>query len=77
MTTALIALIESKLTARWSPEQVSGWLREDQSIDMSYETIYQHIGPNKKKWWPFIPTFTWDVKLVNQAVSIKKQAGGY
>jgi IS30 family transposase len=48
MTTALIALIESKLAARWSPAQVSGWLREDQSIDMSYETIYQHIGPNKK-----------------------------
>jgi len=48
MTTALIALIESKLTARWSPEQVSGWLREDQSIDISYETIYQHIWSDKK-----------------------------
>ncbi|MFT5839287.1 MAG: IS30 family transposase [Flavobacteriales bacterium] len=48
MTTALITLIESRLTAKWSPEQVSGWLREDQSIDMSYETIYQNIGPNKK-----------------------------
>ena len=48
MTTALIALIESKLIIKWSPEQVSGWLREDQSIDISYETIYQHIGSDKK-----------------------------
>ncbi|AGH46948.1 integrase catalytic subunit [Paraglaciecola psychrophila 170] len=48
MTTALIALIESKLTTKWSPEQVSGWLREDQSIDISYETIYQHIWSDKK-----------------------------
>jgi IS30 family transposase len=48
MTTGLIALIESKLNRKWSPEQVSGWLREDQSIDISYETIYQHIGSDKK-----------------------------
>ena len=48
MTTALIALIKSKLTAKLSPKQVSGWLREDQSIDISYETIYQHIGSDKK-----------------------------
>jgi len=48
MTTALITLIESKLTTKWSPEQVSGWLREDQSINISYETIYQHIGSDKK-----------------------------
>jgi IS30 family transposase len=48
MTTALITLIESKLTTKWSPEQVSGWLREDQGIDISHETIYQHIGSDKK-----------------------------
>jgi IS30 family transposase len=48
ITTALITLIESKLTAKWSPEQVFGWLREDQGIDTSYETIYQHIWSDKK-----------------------------
>jgi IS30 family transposase len=48
MTTALIALIESKLTTKWSPEQVSGWLREGQCIDISCETIYQHIWSDKK-----------------------------
>ena len=48
MTTRLIALIESKLNGKCSPEQVSGWLREDQGIDISYETIYQHIGSDKQ-----------------------------
>jgi IS30 family transposase len=48
MTTILIALIESKLNGKWSPEQVSGWLREDQGIDISYKTIYQHIGSDKQ-----------------------------
>jgi IS30 family transposase len=48
MTTSLIALIESKLNGKWSPEQVSGWLREDQGIDISYETIYQHIWSDKQ-----------------------------
>ena len=58
MTTALIALIESKLNERWSPEQVSGWLREDQSIDISYETIYQHIWSDKQSGGSIIPIFT-------------------
>jgi IS30 family transposase len=57
MTTPLISLIESKLTMKWSPEQMSGWLREGQCIDISYETIYQHIWSDKKRWL-FIPTFT-------------------
>jgi IS30 family transposase len=38
VTTRLIALIESKISEKWSPEQVSGWLRKDQSIAISYET---------------------------------------
>jgi IS30 family transposase len=57
ITTALIALIKSKLTTKWSPEQVSGWLGEGQCIDISYETIYQHVWSDKKRWL-FIPTFT-------------------
>ena len=48
MTTSLIALIELKINERWSPEQVSGWLKEEQGINISYETIYQHIGSDKR-----------------------------
>lgn len=35
MTKAVIALIEAKLKDNWSPEQVSGWLRQEQGIAMS------------------------------------------
>lgn len=48
MTSKLIAVIESKLNNKWSPEQVSGWLREDQNINVSHETIYQHIWSDKQ-----------------------------
>ncbi len=44
MTSSLIALIDSKIQMQWSPEQVSGWLREEHDIFISYETIYLHIG---------------------------------
>jgi IS30 family transposase len=76
MTTALIALIESKLTVKWSPEQVSGWIREDQGIDISYETIYQHIVSDKKVVAIYSNIYVGKVKLINHAVSIKKQAQG-
>jgi IS30 family transposase len=46
---------------------VSGWLREDQSIDISYETIYQQVYSN---------IYLGMVKLSNHAARIKKQAEG-
>ena len=40
--------IEAKLRQmRWSPEQVSGWLR-DQGIKLSHERIYQMIWQDKR-----------------------------
>jgi IS30 family transposase len=48
MTTSLIELIDSKIKEKWSPEQISGWLSKEQSIDISYETIYQHIWSDKR-----------------------------
>lgn len=39
-------LIESYLCQEWSPEQVSGWLRQ-RRIHVSHESIYQHIYANK------------------------------
>ncbi len=48
MTADTIELIDSKIKERWSPEQISGWLREEQSIYISYETIYQHIWSDKQ-----------------------------
>lgn len=36
-------VVEEKLREDWSPEQVSGWLKKRQSIQVSHEWIYQHI----------------------------------
>jgi IS30 family transposase len=48
MTTRLIMLIESKISEKWSPEHVSDWLRKEESIDISYATMYLHIWSDKQ-----------------------------
>jgi len=48
MTTKLITVIDSKIKEAWSPEQISGWLREEQNTLISHETIYQHIWSDKR-----------------------------
>lgn len=47
MILAVIDLIETKLSINWSPEQVSGWLKQEQGITISHERIYQHIWTDK------------------------------
>jgi transposase, IS30 family len=49
MTLAIIDLIEAKLSINWSPEQVSGWLKQEQGIAISHERIYQHVWTDKLK----------------------------
>ena len=48
MTVELTALIESRIKEKWSPEQISGWLKEEQNTLISHETIYQHIWSDKR-----------------------------
>ncbi|MFS1524428.1 IS30 family transposase [Microbulbifer sp. 2304DJ12-6] len=48
MIPAMIALIESKLRLEWSPEQISGWLLEDQEQLISHESIYLYIWADKQ-----------------------------
>jgi IS30 family transposase len=47
LTVKRVQIIESKLRLKWSPEQISGWLRETQDTLISHETIYQHIWRDK------------------------------
>jgi IS30 family transposase len=47
MTSAVIDLIEAKLSINWSPEQISGWLKQEQGLAISHERIYQHIWADK------------------------------
>jgi IS30 family transposase len=41
-------IVGEKLRLDWSPEQVSGWLRRFAGIEISHESIYQHIYANKR-----------------------------
>jgi transposase, IS30 family len=47
MTAGAIGLVDSKIVVEWSPEQISGWLKEEQGIGISHEWIYQHIWADK------------------------------
>jgi IS30 family transposase len=40
-------LIEALIRQEWSPEQVSGWLRENYGLQISHEWIYQYILTDK------------------------------
>ncbi len=48
MTPSMIAAIESKLRVEWSPEQITGWLLNDQKVLISHESIYLHIWADKQ-----------------------------
>jgi transposase, IS30 family len=49
MTPAMIANIEYLLAKRWSPEQISSWLRLALGEFVSHERIYQHVWADKKR----------------------------
>ncbi len=40
--------VEALLRKQWSPEQVSGYLRREQLLWISHETIYQHIWNDRR-----------------------------
>lgn len=37
------------LDEKWSPEQISGWLKHNQDIQISHESIYQYVLRDKKQ----------------------------
>jgi len=43
-----IKLIERKLKLQWSPEQISGWLGQEENLLISLETIYLHVWADKQ-----------------------------
>ena len=47
MTHDMLGIIALKLREKWSPEQISGWLREEREEHLSHETIYRHIWSDK------------------------------
>jgi IS30 family transposase len=47
MTATVIIIIEGMIVLDWSPEQISGVLKERHGIAISHERIYQHIWTDK------------------------------
>jgi IS30 family transposase len=47
-TRADFVLVEQKLKADWSPEQISGYLRLHGELSISHETIYIHVWRDKE-----------------------------
>ena len=47
-TKANFAMVEEKLKADWSPEQISGRLHLDGKLSISHETIYTHVWRDKQ-----------------------------
>jgi len=48
MTAKMTKMIKAKLRKKWSPEQISGWLREERGQSISHETLYKYIWADKK-----------------------------
>jgi len=48
MTPELILLIDARIIMDWSPEQISGSLKDELGILISHERIYQHIWADKR-----------------------------
>ena len=48
MVPQMLSLIDSKLHLEWSPEQISGWLLEEQEVLISHESIYLYVWSDKK-----------------------------
>jgi IS30 family transposase len=74
MTARLVALIDSKIRIEWSPEQISGWLREECNIFISHETIYLYIWSDKRRGGQLFQHLRRKGK-VYQSRSKNKQAG--
>jgi IS30 family transposase len=49
MTAQIIDVIELKLSEKWSPEQIAGWLELNEVVNISHETIYQYIWRDKQR----------------------------
>jgi IS30 family transposase len=49
LTLSIEQIINDKLQQQWSPEQISGWLKKEETISLSHERIYQHVWADKRQ----------------------------
>ena len=46
---ALFNFVKEKRKLRWSPVQISGWLKKNNLGGISHETIYKYLWEDKKR----------------------------
>lgn len=63
------ALVESLIEEDWSPEQVAGWLDLHGILQISHETIYQHIWKDKRQGGRMY-------RHLRQATKLRRKRGG-
>ena len=51
MTPALWQLVEEKLAAGWSPEQISGRLLLEGQVMVGRMRIYEYVRTDPQGWW--------------------------
>ena len=49
MTAQLIGVLEARIREEWSPEQISGWLKNTHTVWVSHQRIYQHIQTDRQR----------------------------
>ena len=62
LTLEVITLLIPLLEEKWSPEQISGWLKKNHSISISHETIYQFVLEDKENGGTLYTNLRWQKK---------------
>jgi IS30 family transposase len=75
LTLMLIAIIEEKLLEGWSPEQISGRLKEENIASISHESIYQHVWKDKRSGGTLFKQLRHHGKKYNKRASGKAGRG--
>jgi IS30 family transposase len=59
LTLIVIEKIRTYLAHKWSPEQISGYLKKNENISISHETIYKYIYEDKKQNGTLYKSLRW------------------
>jgi IS30 family transposase len=67
--------VETLLKLDFSPEQISGYLKEREGMSISHETIYQHVWANKEAGGTLYKHLRWSQKKNRKRYGSKDRRG--
>jgi IS30 family transposase len=62
LTPEMMIILTPLIEEKWSPEQISGWLKKNHSMSISHETIYQFILEDKANGGTLYTHLRWQKK---------------